>query len=242
VKQYRLGAKLDRPDPRDRKFPTTLARARAALALDRKFYTMVDKDFRINQGNEGTCVAHAATNVLLAGPSEHDSYLPFVTEDAAHQFARQLYLESSGDATYQNGMWPRDACAKLLERGQIDSYWSVPQVDDLTTALLTFGPVMFTTPWYASMYEGNGGRGDKVLAEKYGNWWIKVNMETELIGFHEIAFTGVDLDPADGAPPYVRVQNSWGPGWGWNGTARLTLENLHRLNRWDNWSFAEKAF
>jgi len=230
---FPLGAKPDRPDLRDYVLrPAGLPQ----ITADRKFYTMVDKDFRIAQGNEGTCVGHAATNVLLAGPSEHLTYPAFQTEESAHQFARRLYLEASGDTTYQKGMYPRDACAELLVSGLIGSYWKVLQVEDVITALLTFGPVMIAIPWYGSMFYGDGR-----LSKVYGNYWVKVNLESELVGYHCIALTGIDLDPDDGAPPFVRIQNSWG-GWGQNGTARLTVEGFRRLNLWDNWAFAETTF
>jgi hypothetical protein len=236
--EYGLGAKPDRPDPRDYQFSSLvdLPRAKAAAATDRKMYTMVNPDFRINQGNEGTCVGHGDTNLLMAGPSEHDTYSEFETEEKAHQFARKLYFETTGDSTYQQGAYPRDACAKLKEWGLIDSYWSVPQVEDITTALLTFGPVGIAVPWYYSMYSDQ-----QSMSKVYGNWWIKVNMESEHVGYHWIILTGIDLNPKDGAPEWVRVQNSWGD-WGWNGTGRLTIENLRRLNIWDNWTFAEKPF
>jgi hypothetical protein len=231
---YALGAKPDRPDPRDYLFASRPL-AQTAAVMDRKFYTMVGPDFRINQGNEGTCVGHGDTNLLLAGPSKHEDYLPFATEDSAHQFARKLYFETTGDTTYQQGAQPRNACAKLLEWGLIDSYWRVMQVDDVTTALLTFGPVGIAVPWYSSMYYP-----DSRLADAYGNYWIKVNLESEHVGYHWIALTGVDMAPDNGAPPFVRVQNSWGSGWGQNGTARLTIESFRRLNLWDNWAFAER--
>jgi hypothetical protein len=233
---YQLGAKRDRPDPRNYLLDTASLAPQAAL-LDRKMYTMVSPDFRINQGSEGTCVGHGHTNLLMAGPSEHRLYPEFETEEKAHQFARRLYLEASGDTTYQTGMFPGDACAKLKEWGLIDSYWSVPQVDDVIMALLTFGPVGLTLPWYFSMYYGDGR-----LRDAYGNYWIKVNMDSDLAGYHWVALTGVDLDPDDGAAPWVRVQNSWGSGWGYNGTARLTVENFRRLNTESNWTFAEKTF
>jgi len=237
---YRLGAKRDRPDPRNYLLDTAALAPQAAV-LDRKMYTMVNPDFRIDQGHEGTCVGHGHTNLLMAGPSEHRLYPEFETEEKAHQFARRLYLEASGDTTYQTGMFPGDACAKLKEWGLIDSYWSVPQVDDVITALLTFGPVGLTLPWYFSMYDGNNGKGDKVLAEQYGNYWIKVNMESIFIGYHWIIVTGIDLAPDDGAPEWLRIQNSWGD-WGWNGTGRLTVENFRRLNTGSNWTFAERPF
>jgi len=238
---YSLGAKPDRPDSRDRLLATASLHPSAAL-VDRKLYTMVNKDFRINQGDEGTCVSHGGTNNLLAGPTEHDLYPPFETEEKAHQFARAAYLGASGDSTYQLGMYPRDLCAWFKAQGFIESYLGVPQVDDVTTALLTFGPVMIAIPWYYSMFEGNNKLGDKVLASKYGNYWIKVNLNTGLAGYHCVAVTGIDLDPTDGAPPFLRIQNSWGSEWGANGTARLTVEDFRRLNIWDNWTFAEAVF
>lgn len=225
---YSLGAIPDRHDPRDYQFSTMALHAEAA-AVDRKFYTMVNPDFRIDQGSEGTCVGHAATNVLLAGPSPHRDYVSFETEELAHQFARRLYLEASGDTTYQRGMYPRDACAELLEWGLIESYWKVVTVEDLVTALLTFGPVMLTVPWYASMYNVVGG-------------YIRVNLTSTHVGYHELAITGIDMAPDSGVPPFVRIQNSWGSDWGTNGTAKLTIENLRLLNIFDNWAFRETAF
>jgi hypothetical protein len=233
---YALGAKRDRPDPRDLLVNTAALAPQAAL-IDRKMYTMVSPDFRINQGNEGTCVGHGDTNLLMAGASEHRTYPEFATEESAHQFARKLYFETTGDATYKQGAYPRDACAKLLEWGLIDSYWSVPQVDDVITTLLTFGPVGLTLPWYVSMYDNQAS-----MSKVYGNWWIKVNLESEHVGYHWIVATGVDLDPDDGAPPWLRLENSWGSGWGFNGTGRLTVENFRLLNQWNNWTFAERSF
>jgi hypothetical protein len=229
-----LGARPDRFDPRDFQFRTIAEPAPAEI--DRKFYTMVDPTFRLDQHNEGTCVGHAATNVLLAGPSPHPDYPAFQTEELAHQFARKLYLDASGDSTYQQGMYPRDACAELLKDGLIESYWRVMQVEDVITALLTFGPVMVAVPWYYSMYSR-----DNRLSEAYGNFWIKVNLESEHVGYHDIAFTGVDLAPDNGAPDFFRFQNSWGT-WGANGTARISVENFRRINIWDSWTFREKTF
>lgn len=237
--EHYLGAKPDRIDPRDYPFREriTVDQAKAAATTDRKFWSMVNKDFRINQGREGTCVAHAATNLLLAGPSPHPTYPPFQTEETAHEFARDLYLEASGDLTFQTGMYPRDACAELLSEGLIESYWKVMQVEELTAALLTFGPVMCTVPWYTSMDSE-----DNRLSDAYGNYWIKVNLDSSLRGFHEIALTGIDMAPDNGAPAFFRIQNSWGSNWGANGTAHVTVESFTRLNRWDNWTFAEKSF
>jgi len=233
---YTLGAKRDRYDPRDYKLASHSLAAQAS-AVDRKMYTMVSPDFRIDQGNEGTCVGHGDTNMLMAGTSTHKSYPDFQSEELAHQFARKLYFETTGDSTYQQGAYPRDACAKLKDWGLIGSYWSVPQVDDVVTALLTFGPVGIAVPWYTSMFYG-----DNRLSSDFGNYWVKVNLDSDLAGFHWVAVTGIDMAPDSGAPPFLRIENSWGKGWGWNGTARLSVESFRRLNQLDNWTFSEESF
>ena len=236
---YYLGAKPDRYDPRDYSFRTLMGVpvAEAAKAVDRKFYSMVNPDFRLDQGNEGTCVGHAITNVLTAGPSPHPTFADFTTTEKAHQFARGVYLDATGDSTYQDGAYPRDACDVILKRGLIDSYWRVETVDDIITCLLTYGPVSISVPWYGSMFYVDG-----TLSKQFGNYWIKVNLDSTLAGYHEIALTGIDMAPDNGAPPFVRVENSWGKGWGWDGTARLAVDSLRRLNLSDNWTFAEKEF
>jgi hypothetical protein len=236
---YKLGAKRSKYDPRDHKFS---AAPLAPVLWDRMFYDMVNKDFRINQGGEGTCVGHGATNVLLAGPVEHDLFPEFETVERAHQFARNVYVSASGDTTYQTGMYPRDACSWLKTNGFLVSYAGATTVDDVTTALLTTAPVMIALPWYWSMFQGNSNMGDKKLHTAYGNYWVKVNMDSGLAGFHCVALTGIDLSPDNGAPPYLRIQNSWGAEWGQNGTARLLVEDFRRLNMYDNWVFAEAVF
>lgn len=236
---YKLGGKLDRLDPRDKRFRdrVTPARVAASKATDRKVWPMVGPAMRIDQGAEGTCVTHAATNVLMAGPSEHPLYPNFQSEDLAHQFARTLYAETSGDPTFQKGMFPRDAAAGLLARGLIGSYWRITSTEELITALLTHGPVSITLPWYVSMYYRNNA-----LSSAYGKWWVRVNTGSAQVGYHEVAATGIDLAPDNGAPPWLRIENSWGHGWAENGIALIALTDFERIQTYDHWTYDEVAF
>lgn len=208
--------------------PTTV------LSVDRAFYKMRNPDFRMDQGAEGTCVGHAITNVCLAGPTPHRNFPAFETVNKAHLWARQLYFDATGDATYQEGAYPRDACQVLLDRGMVDSYWRVSSLDDIQTCLLTFGPLSVSWPWYNSMFNTN--------VDAHGNHWLRYDIGSGLAGYHEIALTAIDLAPDDGSPPFVRLENSWGPMWAQNGTARVTIDQLKLLNMTDNWTFAEKVF
>ena len=229
-----LGARVSPRDPRDYTW-RALAAARGYVATEaRAFYSMVDKSFRIDQGSEGTCVGHAITNVLLAGPTEHDAFPPFETEEKAHQYARALYLDASGDTTYQKGTWPGLACEVLRKRGTVGAYWRLLTVEDITEALLTHGPVSMTVPWYVSMYY-------RYVVYKDLGYYVRVRPESQHVGYHEIALTGVDLAPKEG-PPFVRIQNSWGADWGSNGTGRILLSDLAKLNLSDTWAFTEAVF
>jgi hypothetical protein len=230
-----LGAKPYRPDDRD----FTLRAVRATVSEEpvaRRFYSMKDPSFRIDQGQEGTCVAHSCVNVLVAGPSRHDAYSEFADIERAHQWARKLYVEASGDVTYQQGMYPRDACSKLAEWGLIESYWRLPSVDETIAYVQNYGPVKFASPWYYSNYFK-----DNKLTEAYGNWYMRVNPDSELMGYHDWAITGVDLEPEAG-PPYVRMENSWGADFGFNGTARIPVDSLHVLYDGDAWVLRETGF
>jgi hypothetical protein len=232
--EFFLGAKPYRPDERDYLYRD--AALGAAFAESRRFWGMVGPQFRINQGGEGTCVAHGATNVLLASPTEHELYPPFATPETAHDWARALYLEASGDATYQEGMYPRDVCVELLDRGLISSYHRAATVTECLDALLTTGPLMFASPWWSSMDVQRTN-----LQDRIGKWYVKVNPDSDLRGFHLYALTGIDLAP-DKGPPFVRMENSWGPTWADNGTGRIAIDDLNILYDGDAWVMVEAVF
>lgn len=50
---------------------------------------------------------------------------------------------------------------------------------------------------------------------------------------HAILLVGYDDQPEDGSPPYWKVKNSWGTGWGEDGYARIAQLNPHPFpNSW----------
>lgn len=228
-----FGSKPFRPDDRDHLFRATLMRP---TTKTRQFYSMVAPDFRIDQGAEGTCVGHATANVLLDGPVMHPDFPPFDTVEDAHQWARAFYLSITGDTTYRLGAYPRDAMAELLRRGLVSEYHRAANVEETVNALLTSGPVSFSSPWYQSMF----GR-SKPLADLTHHYYLRVNPETTIYGYHNYTLTGVNLAPEAG-PPFVRMENSWGPTWAENGTARITLDDLAILYDGDSWVVSERAF
>jgi hypothetical protein len=47
-------------------------------------------------------------------------------------------------------------------------------------------------------------------------------------GGHEYLLDVIDLSPDEG-PPYARLHNSWGLGWGHSGTVRVSIDDLNTL-------------
>lgn len=224
---YSLGAKPHKPDERDWRVPASLLQA---TVLDRKLWKMHGPDFRIDQGGEGTCVGHGGTNALLADPRPHYAFPEFATVEMAHQYARALYLEATGDTTYQNGAYVRQVLDVMVRRG-LGNYYRCASADDAVAAL-DHGPIIFASPWYNSMWDAHGVQGGS---------FIKVDPSSGLAGYHCYLLTGKDLTGTE-FEPWIRMENSWGPDWGTNGLARIRLNDLHILYDGDAYLFTEVKF
>ena len=176
----------------------------------------------LNQGSTGTCVGNAFAHRRAGGPVRVDGI------DEA--WAQKLYLDASAkywgtpDTTLSKGTSAVSACQVLLERGAIDRFewvgnWNAGPLD-LRYTLLELGPVCVGSNWYTSM--------DSPV--KVGNqFYMKVNYSSAVRGGHEFEIDRIDLDPEDGSDPYYAILNSWGPGWGKEGTARFRIADLEQL-------------
>jgi hypothetical protein len=131
----------------------------------------------------------------------------------------KLYLDASGDTTYQKGTNAWYACRVLMERGTISAYHWITTPEEMKNTVLAVGSVAVGTDWFNSMFEP---------VSQYSNRYIKVNPGSGLAGGHEYLINGVNLNPSSG-PPFYRVKNSWGRGWGKDGTARIAVADLHDL-------------
>ena len=234
TEEYGLGREPLVRDDRDwllRNVPAE-RKNRADLAGSSRYWSMVSPDFRMDQGAEGTCVGHGCTNVLLAGPTPHLYFPEFVDIENAHQYSRRLYLEASGDTSYQQGTYTRLALDVLRKWGRISAYYRLTSVDEIIDTVLHVGPVTFGTLWYYSMFR---------TYDQYENQYVRVSTSSGIAGGHLYCLTGVNLAPKAG-PPFLRMENSWGPGWGHNGTARITIDDAHVLFDGDCFLLTETVF
>jgi len=165
----------------------------------------------LDQGNFGTCVGNALAHRRADAPK------PVTGIDEA--WAQNLYVQASGDTSMQQGTSAILACRVLQDWGDISAYYWMSDADELRNTVLNVGSVCIGVYWYYSMeypYAYNN------------NMYININEASGIAGGHEVLVNGVNLAPAVGKP-YYRIKNSWGRGWGHNGTVRVFTEDLENL-------------
>jgi hypothetical protein len=159
---------------------------------------------RLDQGQEGECVAFADANELAASPKR----LTGIT----NAYARTLFQEIRAIDRSMGNFWDEGASTlagmkALQARGKIREYRWAFSMEAIKTALLTEGPVVIGIDWLDGMYETlpNG----------------RVEVSGSVVGGHEILIDGWSksrkLPGDDKYYEYYRWLNSWGGGYGING-------------------------
>jgi hypothetical protein len=169
----------------------------------------------LNQGNTGTCVGNGFGHRRADGPVK----VPGIDEP----WARKLYLEASAlywglpDATMLKGTSVQSGAQALYNRGAIDRFEWVSNVDQFRYTLLEVGSLVLGIDWYASM---NGPD---------SNGYITQDTTTWKHGGHCLIINKIDTAPEDGSVPFVRLKNSWGINWANHGTVRFALDEFEEL-------------
>jgi hypothetical protein len=213
---------------------------------------------RLDQWQYGTCVTNAWTHFLTCNPIQHPekvlldpekqpsysrlgSTAYWVDQETGEYtgipVAGELYAVRMYDAIHDGILMPKDperddgaythlGAAILKRRGMIDGYYAAESVDDVIQAVLTKSPVVFASAWYRSMYGTYKGPDDMQ--------YVDVDPSSGIVGYHAYLIDAVNLDPNSGEP-FATILNSWGPGWGKRGRARVPIPDLQTLfinNAW----------
>jgi hypothetical protein len=134
------------------------------------------------------------------------------------------------DPERDDGAYTSLGAVILQRRGLVSAYYRAESVDDVIQSILTTAPVVFASAWYRSMTGTSKLWSDKA--------YVNVDLSSGILGYHAYLLDAVNLAPAEG-PPFVRLTNSWGPGWGQKGSARVTIEDLHTLYIHNAWIATE---
>lgn len=205
--QTGLGRILSTPDERDKRFllPKT---TREAAEITSKYW--LSKGRTLDQGATPQCVAYAAVRLLTTHPIVNKPVDPV-------DLYRQCQTLDEWPGESYDGTSVRALFKALKLRELVTEYRWARDAQSVLTHVLTRGPVVMGTTWTVDMF----------TPDRWGYIWPVGRP----VGGHAWLIIGANREKAnpDETRGAVRMINSWGPRWGANGRAWLSLKALQTL-------------
>lgn len=216
-------------DERSRQYPI-----RQLVAEKRpRSYTWSVRDTWLDQGREGACVGFSLAHELVARPMN--------AERINARYARELiYWEAQKIDPWAGGAYPGAqpfyegtsvlAGVKVCQAlGHFTEYRWAFSLQDLVLGLGYKGPAVLGVWWWDGMWDtDNAGfihpTGSRVGGHAILAYRVKLVPMTPGPGWSEWTWGNIDRDRS-----YIALWNSWGPDWGVNGTAKVTLTEMGQL-------------
>ena len=124
---------------------------------------------------------------------------------------QKAQLNDGIPGTSYNGSTVR-AVAKILKGlGILKDIYGLSSIDDISTCLLTLGPVVVGTTWLTDMF--NPDPSTHIIRATGGT-----------AGGHAYVLNGVDTEKR-----LFRIKNSWGKSWGDQGHAYISFDDFDKL-------------
>lgn len=203
-------ARLVEFDERSRNYPI---RATIDPGLDPRSYTW-RCDSHLDQGPDGSCVGFSMTHELVGRP--------VCVKDLDGGFAKEeVYWEAQKIDPWPGGSYPGAsptyegtsvlAGVKILQRlGYLEEYRWAFGLEDLIMAVGYKGPAVLGVNWCEGMFD----------VMPCGH----VHVTGRVAGGHAILCKGVSVKNKT-----FTLHNSWGRGWGNDGCALISWEEMDRL-------------
>jgi hypothetical protein len=191
----------------------------------------------LDQGQEGRCVEYSICHDLVARPKQ-------VSMDMVQQIldGKRIYWPAQEEDQWEGGSYPGAkpqeegtsvlAGVKVAARlGFYKEYRWAMSLEGAVLGLGHVGPLILGINWYEGCYDTDADGFVHVSGELAGGHAIMAHA-VRLVsqhGYDQIrAFDQIDLEKS-----YIVLHNSWGPGWGVKGRAKLSLSDFDRLRQED---------
>ena len=180
----------------------------------------------LDQGPDGACVGFAWTHELIARPVEVPGLNPRFAREEVYFAAQRVDRFAGGEypgAEPVGGGTSVLAGAKVVqELGYCTEYRWAFDLQDLVASVGYRGPAVFGCRWYEGMREVDDDGRVHVDGSAVGGHCVLVN---------SVRVRRTDSGEVDPEASTFSFVNSWGRGWGRDGTARLSFADVQRL--WD---------
>ena len=171
----------------------------------------------LDQGNIGSCTGNAEAGALGTDPL-YETLSPGRQTRLTEALAQALYSAAEdidGDGPYppnDNGSTGLSVCKAAQDGGWISGYVHCLSVADVLDALSSGHAVILGTNWYDSMDNPDP------------SGLVTISPGAQVRGGHEYLARGIDV-----ADRLVHLDNSWGTGWGSEGSFSYSWDTLQRL-------------
>jgi len=188
-------------DPRDKNLKDFIPRGAVLLPPTKSDWLF--PDIPLDQRDTPHCAGFMRANFGINLPTHID-----YTNDDGHKFYYEAKV-MDGEPNKENGTSIRSVMKTMRNAGQIEAYAFAQDISVIRYWLLNRGPIMVGTIWTEGM-----------MAPDENNIIYPTG---SIIGGHAY------LINADRGDNYVRIQNSWGTGWGINGQAWINFDDWVKL-------------
>lgn len=171
----------------------------------------------LDQGDVGSCTGNAETGALGTDPL-YGTLLPARQAELDEAQALALYSAAEGidgDGPFppnDNGSTGLSVCKAAKNAGLISGYVHCLTLTSVLDALSSGHAVILGTNWYDSMDNPDS------------SGLVSISPGAQVRGGHEYLARGIDT-----ANRLVRLDNSWGTGWGQQGSFCYSWDTLQRL-------------
>jgi hypothetical protein len=181
---------------------------------------MIERNIPIlNQGDVGDCTENAGVGALGTGslwnalPELYRSDLYLAENLAVSLYSQEEILLGYGPyPPNDNGGDGLAACQVMESAGLISGYTHCLSLDDILEALNDGNPVMIGSNWYDSFDSPDS------------NGLVTITPNADVRGGHEYLARGLNVEDK-----LVWLDNSWGSGWGNQGSFTYSWDTLTQL-------------